>query len=325
MARTQRARRRGKRAENARIRLSSASLRQALTNLEQALGQRESLQEVAQRLAQRARTARPGRRRYIMDRDALARTLTVNQPGGTVLTHYASGVLTAFKKFPPFAWPAAVYVPDAPGTVAPANHRYSLEWISPDPDSTPGIGPTLIQVRDASKTTGYIGVANAIPWWSIGASGWAQAGVGILFRPRYALSRITFVPDAQYRWEWVLDTRQITPTPRMINTGWLRQVAQRVNPISGAWEIYADRHLELWRVGAGNWGGPGPVFVNDYLGGSGTYPGSDPGLQVIASSADTLLLWLIVATYVQSDRGPTCMNKLEATVPLMSVQEDSLA
>jgi len=296
-----------------------------MTDLDQALGPRDSLEDVAQRLARRARTARPGRRRYIVARDALARTLTVNQPGGTVLTHYASGVLTAFKKFPPFAWPAAVYVPDAPGTIAPANHRYSLEWISPDPDSTPGIGPTLIQVRDASKTTGYIGVANAIPSWSFGASGWAQAGIGILFRPRYALSRITFLPDAQYRWEWVLDTRQITPTPRMVNTGWLRQIAQRVNPTSGAWEIYAERHLELWRVGAGNWGAPGPVFVTDYQGASGTYPGNDPGLQVIATSADTLLLWFIVATYVKSDRGPTCMNKLEATVPFMSVQEDSLA
>jgi hypothetical protein len=42
------------------------------------------------------------------------------------------------------------------------------------------------------------------------------------------------------------------------------------------------------------------------------------------TSGDTLLLWFIVATYVQSDSGPTCLNKLEAAVPVMQVKDDPL-
>jgi hypothetical protein len=65
--------------------------------------------------------------------------------------------------------------------------------------------------------------------------------------------------------------------------------------------------------------------VNQDNGGTGTYPAADPGLQLIATSADTLLLWFIVATYVQSDSGPTCLNKLEAAVPMIQVRDDQLA
>jgi hypothetical protein len=111
----------------------------------------------------------------------------------------------------------------------------------------------------------------------------------------------------------------------MINIGRLRLVAQRVNPVSGVWETYVARHIELWNAWTGNWGGPHPIFVYQDNGGSGTYPAADPGLQLIATSGDTLLLWFIVATYVQSDSGPTCLNKLEAAVPVMQVRDDQLA
>jgi hypothetical protein len=185
----------------------------------------------------------------------------------------------------------------------------------------------LIQVRNASKADGYVGVANAIPSWDtlLGkVDGYAKAGIGILYKPRHALSRVTFVPEAQYRYEWIIDTAQQTPTPRMKNWGWLQLFAQRWNPVSKMWENYFQRNIEAWGGRAGNWGGPSPVFVHEDNGGTEAYPGSDPGLQLIATSADTLLLWFVVATYVESDRGPTCMNKLEASVPLMWVWDESL-
>ncbi|MFN2387505.1 MAG: hypothetical protein ABR576_14685 [Thermoanaerobaculia bacterium] len=223
-----------------------------------------------------------------------------------------------------------VFVPDAPGSSAPPGNRYGVEWISPDPEVTRGIGPVLDQFRDASKSVGYIGVANAIPATASSISGsrrgYAQAALGIVYRPRTALSRVAFVPEAQYRYEWIIETKHPpgTPTPRMRNTGWLRLIAQRLNPVSGAWELELQRNILIWHGSAGNWGGPAPSYVHEAHGGADAYPGKDPGLQIIATKADTLLLWFMVETYVESDHGPVCINKLEASVPLIWVWDTAL-
>jgi hypothetical protein len=286
----------------------------------------EVLQHAAKQLGRRTGKARPARRDWTAAVKTLERTLTSHTHGGTWLSHYAVTVRDALKNFPGI-WPASLYVPDGPDSTAPRAQRYSLEWTSAAPASVPGIPASPVQVREASKTSGYAGVANVVPWWSstAGTKGWAQAGIGILYRPRHAISRVTFLPEAQYRYEWIINTEQRLPTPRMVNTGRLRLVAQRVNPISGMWETYLARQVELWNAWSGNWGGPHPIYVSQYNGGSGTYPAADPGLQLIATSGDTLLLWFIVATYVQSDSGPTCLNKLEAAVPMVQVRDDPLA
>jgi hypothetical protein len=307
-------------------RIPSASLEQALVDLEKSLMGADLLEEAARQLAERAGQAQPDVREWTAAIKILEKTLTPHTHGGTSLSHYATTVQEALRDFPG-VWPLSIYVPDSPGTPAPRDHRYSLEWISPAPTSTPGIPPSPVQVREVSKVTGYAGVANVVPWWSssVGTKGWAQAGIGVLYRPRHAISRVTFVPEAQYRYEWIINTEERLPTPRMVNAALLRLVAQRVNPVSAMWETYVARHIELWRAWTGNWGGPFPFFVYQDNGGTGTYPAADPGLQLIASSADTLLLWFIVATYVQSDSGTTCLNKLEAAVPMMQIRDDQLA
>lgn len=304
--------------------LSSASLRRATSDLEQALSQRDSLEEIARQLA-RDSVESSG---HTKAKALLSKALTLrDQKGSTLFTHGVS-VKDIVKEFQTFRLPK-VYAPDAPGTSAPPENRYGVEWVSPDPEVIRGIGPVLNQFRDASRAVGYIGVANAIPATaSLSGSthGYAQAAIGIVYRPRSALSRVTFIPEGQYRYQWIIETKHApgTPTPRMRNTGWLRLIAQRLDPVSGAWELYLQRNILLWHASAGNWGGPAPFYVNESRGGADTYPGNDPGLQLIATKADTLLLWFMVETYVESDQGPDCINKLEASVPLMWVWDNSL-
>lgn len=294
--------------------ISPASLKRATADLAAALGQRDSLDDIATELGEGAPSA---------DRASalLSNALTVRDQKSPFFG-YAHRINDIVRDWVTL-WPRSLYVPDAPGSSAPAENRYGLQWISPDPEVTRGIGPVLNQFRDASKTVGYVGVANAVPETSrtVGARGYAQAAIGIVYRPRYALSRVTFVPEAQYRWESIIHTKHTpgTPTPRMRNTGWLRLISQRVDPVSGAWELYLQRSILLWHASAGNWGGPAPFYVNDSRGGADSYPGADPGLQLIATKADTLLLWFMAETYVESDQGPDCINKLEASVPVIWV------
>lgn len=316
-------RERGSGAARREASISPASLRRATSDLERTLSERGSLEEIAKQLAGDS-VASSGQTKAAA---LLSKALTLrDQKGSTLFTH-ETGVKHIVKEIHARRLPK-VYVPDAPGSTAPAANRYGLEWISPDPEVTRGIGPVLNQFRDASKTVGYIGVANAVPATSTlsGARGYAQAAIGIVYRPRSALSRVTVVPEAQYRYEWIVKTNHVpgSPTPRMRNTGWLRLIAQRLDPVSGAWELYVQRNVLLWHTGAGNWGGPAPFSVNDAGGGADTYPGKDPGLQLIATKADTLILWFMVETYVESDQGPDCLNKLEASVPLIWVWDTSL-
>lgn len=322
MGKTQRRGRRLAVKKAGRRALSPTSMRQAFLNLEQSLNQRDKMESIAQRLARNSGRTQLSARQYREASRLLSKSLTLRDQK----FRFGANIRDVLKDFPTF-WLASLYVPDAPGVNAPPSQRYSVDWTSSDPPFTKGIGPQLIQVRSASKTDGYVGVANAIPTSAaLGGrtQGYAEAAVGILYKPRHALSRVTFVPEAQYRYEWIIDTNQKTPTLRMRNAGWLQLFAQRLNPVSEMWETYLQRSIEIWQGGAGNWGGPAPVFVNETHGGAEAYPGSDPGLQLIATNADTLLLWFIVATYVESDQGPTCMNKLEVSVPLMWVWDESL-
>ncbi len=313
----------GRATTRTRAPISAESLKRATADLQDAILQRDSLEVIARELA-RGSADSDGR----AARSLLARSLTLRDQKASPLFTRGGSVEQIVKEVEARRLPR-VYVPDAPGSPAPAINRYGLEWVSPDPAVTPGIGPVLNQFRDASKAVGYIGVANAIPPSAALAGsthGYAQAAIGIVYRPRTALSRVTFIPDAQYRHEWVIETKHPpgTPTPRMRNTGWLRLLAQRLDPVSGAWDLYIQRNILLWHASAGNWGGPAPFYVNESRGGAETYPGNDPGLQLIATKADTLLLWFMVETYVESDQGPVCLNKLEASVPLMWVWDDPL-
>jgi hypothetical protein len=305
--------------------LSAASLKRATVDLEQALRERGSLEEVARQLAGDSVRSGGGTRAS----EVLSKALTLRDlKGGTLFTH-KHGVKEIVRDIEMRRLPR-VFVPDAPGSSAPPANRYAIEWISPDPEVTRGIGPVLNQFRDASKTVGYIGVANAIPATASSTSGrprgYAQAALGIVYRPRSVLSRVNFVPEAQYRYEWIIETKHPpgTITPRMRNTGRLRLIAQRLNPVSGAWELELQRDILIWHGSAGNWGGPAPFYVNEAHGGADAYPGKDPGLSIIATKADTLLLWFMVETYVESDHGPVCLNKLEASVPLIWVWDTAL-
>ncbi|MBC8647484.1 MAG: hypothetical protein H7X85_09995, partial [Thermoanaerobaculia bacterium] len=180
--------------------LSVASLKRAKADLERGLGERGSLEEIARQLAGDPVRSGDG----AQAKGLLGKALTLRDLKGSTLFTHETRVTDIVTEIEARRLPK-VYVPDAPGSSAPPGYRYGLEWISPDPEVTRGIGPVLNQFRDASKTVGYIGVANAIPGTASSTSGsrrgYAQAALGIVYRPRSVLSRVTFVPEAQYRYE----------------------------------------------------------------------------------------------------------------------------
>jgi hypothetical protein len=218
------------------------------------------------------------------------------------------------------AWMDALYVPSgAAGAAVPVDHRYALHWTSADL-------PHLVQMKSASAESGRLHVVNLTDWTAHTASGYAQAAVGVLVRPKQRLARLTFRPEATYTFRHMIDTPSVpgtVPWSRACNRGQLRLVAQRVNPVTGAFTTDVQRCVQLWSDSATS----GSTLFTDS--GAGTYPGTDPGLSVIASSADTFALWFIAAVFVGKEdhyrtNRTVCQANLDCAVPAIWVEETPL-
>lgn len=214
--------------------------------------------------------------------------------------------------------PLGLYVPSALApTNVPIEHRYAVHWASPDL-------PGLAQVKSASTETGALHVVNLTLPARGAASGYAQAGVGILVRPSHAVSRLTFRPEANFHFRHIIDTprvRSYVPWSTAVNKGQVRLVAQRVN--GNSFETYAEHTVPLWNDSVGT----GSQLWQDS--GGGSYPGTDSGLQFIGNSGDLFALWFIASTYcAKNDQDPTayaiCQANLDCEVPSMWVEESPL-
>ena len=85
------------------------------------------------------------------------------------------------------------------------DHRYSLEWTYRDSTQTAGSD-------SASKATGKVHVVNVLspmpPVFDPNGAfsgGTAHAGVGFLFRPQYALTKLKMTPSIAYRFNYLVD------------------------------------------------------------------------------------------------------------------------
>jgi hypothetical protein len=218
-------------------------------------------------------------------------------------------------------WIDSLYVPSgAAGAAVPIDHRYALHWTSTDL-------PHLVQMKSASAETGRLHVVNLTDWTAHTASGYAQAAIGVLVRPAQELSRLTFRPEATYTFRHMIDTPSVpgtVPWSRACNRGQLRLVAQRVNPITGAFTTDVQRCLPLWSDSATS----GSTLFADS--GAGTYPGGDSGLSVIASRADTFAMWFIATVFVgKEDHYRTnrtiCQANLDCAVPAIWIEETPIS
>lgn len=215
------------------------------------------------------------------------------------------------------SWPDKLHLPGGAAPAAmPVDHRYALQWTSAEL-------PNLLQMKSASAETGRLHVVNLTDPTASAAGGYAQAGVGVLVRPRHRLSRLTFRPEATFTFRHVIDTPSVpgtVPFSRAVNRGQVRLVAQRVNPGTGAFETDAQRSIALWSDHAAS----GSMLFSDS--GAGMYPSGDPGLSVLASGADTFALWFIATVYVAKEdhyrsNRTLCQANLDCAVPAIWVEE----
>ncbi|GEM_PF-4163515 len=205
-------------------------------------------------------------------------------------------------------------------SVVPVNHQYALQWTSADL-------PDLVQMKSASAQTGRLHVLNVTDLTVAQAGGAAQSGIGVLVRPKYPLSRLTFRPEATYTFRHLIDTPSVpgtVPWSRAANRGQLRLVAQRVNPTTGAFEADAQRCVPLWSDTATS----GSTLFSDN--GCGAYPAGDPGLTILGASGDTFAFWLIASVFVAKEdhyrsNRTVCQANLDCAVPAIWVEETPLA
>lgn len=215
----------------------------------------------------------------------------------------------------------SLYVPGgAASSAIPVDHRYALQWTSAEL-------PNLVQMKSASAESGRLHVVNLTDWTAHTASGYAQAGIGVLVKPTSRLCRLTFRPDASYTFRHMIDTPSVpgtVPWSRACNRGSLRLVAQRINPVTGAFETDVQRSVPLWADSAAT----GSTLFSDS--GTGTYPGTDPGLTVLGGRGDTFALWFIAGVFVAKEdhyrtNRTICQANLDCAVPAMWIEETPLA
>jgi hypothetical protein len=215
----------------------------------------------------------------------------------------------------------AMFLPgSAPG--ASAGRTYSLAW-------TDSPAPGILQTQGASTATGKLFAVAQTDRNVLKASGFAQAALGILVKPRHTLTRIRFTPEMTYTYSHVIDTPKVpgdVDWSRATNQGRIRLVAQRLNPVTNQFEDYLQRSLALWSDSSTI----GSARYQDQ--GTASYPGSDPGLLVIGSSADTFALWIIATihvTKVDHDPNPAnrtlCFGALGYDIPVMWAEQDKLS
>ena len=217
-------------------------------------------------------------------------------------------------------FPDGMYVPsEAPPSWVPTTRRYSLEWTSPD---VAGLG----QSKAASQASGKVHVINLALSSALQASGTAQAAVGIEVKLQHPLARVTLWPELSYRWRYILQTPTLTsnvPWSKVWSNGRIRLIAQRQDPVTGVFETYLQRQVELWSMSFTQ--GSGESRMSE----SGSYPAADPGLVFIGSSGSTFALWVIASVYASkqdfdAENASICHGELDLEVPAMQVTEVAL-
>jgi hypothetical protein len=215
----------------------------------------------------------------------------------------------------------SMYLPASAAGIAP-DHMYSLSW-------TASPAPGILQTQGAFTATGKLYAVGQTDRNVLTADGFAEAGLGILVKPRHALTRIRFTPEVHYNYGHVIDTPSVPDNvdwSRAFNQGRIRLIAQRLNPVSGLFEPYLQRSLTRWSESSIS----GSGRYQDQ--GIDSYPGSDPGLLVIGSSADTFALWIVASVHVgKEDHDPNpanrtlCFGSFGFDIPVMWAEQEKLA
>jgi hypothetical protein len=221
----------------------------------------------------------------------------------------------AFGEIEPELFPKQLFIPsEAPPSWVPVEQRYSHEWIGPDV-------PGLTHGKMASAASGRMHVVNLVPAYSATADGWAQAAIGIRVRPTYPLSRLTLRPELRYTWNYLMDTPVTQAKWSQTRTrGRLRLVAQQQNLVSGAFETYVQRRIDLWESSIND--GSARSERRE----SGSFPTSDPGLSFIGTSATDFALWLVPGVFLSKkdfdpERRSVCQARLDVEMPMMWLDE----
>jgi hypothetical protein len=215
----------------------------------------------------------------------------------------------------------SMFLPTSAAGASPGR-TYSLSW-------TANPSPGILQTQGASTATGKLFAVAQTDRTVMSSDGFAEAGLGILVKPRHALTRVRFTPDVNYNYTHVIDTPSVPDNvawSHATNQGAIRLIAQRLNPVTNVFEPYLQRSLTRWSDSSPM----GSARYQDQ--GTGSYPGSDPGLLVIGSSADTFALWIVATIHVTvQDHDPNpanrtlCFGSFGFDIPVMWAEQDKLA
>src|SRR5262245_12135434 len=129
-----------------------------------------------------------------------------------------------------------------------ADHRYTIEWTNRD-------SPEIAGSQVASKATGHLHVVNVLspvppavhPLGSV-SGGTAHAGVGFLFRPKFALTKVTLTPHVLYNYHYIVDHPTNTTLSIAKTSGRLRLVAYGVNLFNKTTLVQAEWEKKLWEA-----------------------------------------------------------------------------
>jgi hypothetical protein len=215
----------------------------------------------------------------------------------------------------------SMFLPTSAAGATP-ERTYSLAW-------TASPSPGILQTQGASIATGKLFAVAQTDRNVLNADGFAEAGLGILVKPRHKLARIRFTPYVNYNYTHVIDTPSVPDNvdwSHATNQGVIRLVAQRLNPVTNQFEPYLQRSLTKWSdsssIGSARYQGQG----------TSSYPGSDPGLLVIGSSADTFALWIVATVHVsKQDHDPRPTNRtlnfgsFGFDIPVMWAEQEMLS
>jgi hypothetical protein len=78
--------------------------------------------------------------------------------------------------------------------------------------------------------------------------GTAHAGVGFLFRPKFAVTKLTLTPHVLYNYHYIVDHPTNATLSIAKTRGTLRLVAYRVNLFNNTSQVHAEWDRRLWEA-----------------------------------------------------------------------------
>ncbi len=125
-------------------------------------------------------------------------------------------------------WPASLYIP--------RNADYRDYWISPPPDrqryalAWPGVG-NGVRPDWADAATGDLFAYTIVPWTTPGADTRSEAGIGILYTPKFALGTVDFQPIINVKDGILASVLEYFPT---LSAG---HVTLKASVVLAAWQV----------------------------------------------------------------------------------------